>query len=121
MIRVNDRMDPQAGWVDIPGAELADITGSKRTFTVPQGEFSARLATAGAASSRFIIMIGDPDDTTEGIAPDVWTGVVESWQPAGSRLRVVCRPARTVQEVAATLIQAPDPSGPTAPLTGGIG
>lgn len=119
MIRVNDRLDPMTGLVEIPGAELGDPAGSRRVFTVAPGEFTARLATAGAHADRFAIAIGDPDDIEEGVAPDMWFGIVESWRPAGSNLRVVCRPARNVDEIAATVL--PSQSGGPVPRVGGIG
>lgn len=119
VIRVNDRLDQMAGLVDIPGAEPAETLGTKRAFTVGPGEFAARLATAGAHPDRFAIAIGDPDDTEEGVAPDMWFGIVEKWAPAGSRIRVVCRPARNVEEIAATLLPTGGAVG--TPRTGGIG
>lgn len=118
MIRVNDRMDPMKGLVDIPGAEVAFADGAKHSITVPQGEFSARLMTAGVTANRFSIVIGDPTDTEEGVAPDMWFGVIESWRPAGSNVLVVARPARNVEEIAGTLLPA---QGVVAPRVGGIG
>lgn len=118
MIRVNDRMDPMSGLVEVPGAELGDPVGSNRTFTAPQGEFTARLATAGAMADRFAVAIGDPDDVEEGVAPDMWFGVVQSWQPAGSRMRVTARPARNVEEIAGALLPT---QGVGVPRVGGIG
>lgn len=120
MIRVNDRLDPMKGLVEIPGAELSDLVGKKQIFTVPQGEFTARLATAGAVTDRFAIAIGDPDDVEEGTAPNMWFGIVEKWSPAGSNIRVVCRPARNVQERAGTLLPVSG-SGQPAPRLGGVG
>lgn len=119
MIRVNDRLDPMAGLVEIPGAELGDPVGNRRTFTAPQGEFTSRLATAGVMADRFAIAIGDPDDIEEGVAPDMWFGVVQSWQPVGSNMSVVCRPARNVEEIAGALL--PAHSGVITPRVGGIG
>ncbi|WP_454199568.1 hypothetical protein [Nocardia sp. Marseille-Q1738] len=98
MIRVNDRQDPQQGSQSVPGAELVDDSSPyQRVFTVPQGEFVARLAAAGAVQDRFLVAIGNPD-APEGEAPDVWFGVVASWQPQGSKVRVTARAARTAEE-----------------------
>lgn len=119
MIRVNDRLDPMAGLVAIPGAEPAETLGSKRAFTVGPGEFAARLSSAGAHADRFAIAIGDPDDTEEGVAPDMWFGIVEKWQPSGSNVRVLCRPARNIEEIAGALLPAQGAAGIT-PRTGGI-
>lgn len=121
MISYNDRHDPMMGLVPISGAELTDSSGIKRVITVPQGEFSSRLGTAGATADRFSITIGDPDDAEEGTAPDIWSGVVESWQPSGSKIRVVCRPARTVQEIAGTLLSTQGGFGSITPRMGGAG
>lgn len=122
MIRVNDRMDPMSGLVEIPGAELADTTtpATKRAILCPQGEFTARLSTAGAATNRFTVVIGDPDDTEDGVAPDMWFGMLESWAPAGSKILIVCRPARSVEEIAATLLPAQG-GGAFVPPVGGLG
>jgi hypothetical protein len=116
MIRFNDRLDPMTGWAEIPGALPADAPSSdRRAFIVPQGEFSARLTTSGAISDRFSIMFGDPD-AAEGEAPDVWRGVVEAWQPAGSNVSVTCRPARTVHEAVGGVL----PSGAVRRRVGGV-
>jgi hypothetical protein len=98
VIRVNDRQDPQQGSVTIPGAQLVDTSApGSRVFTVPaKGEFTARLMST-ASRERFLVAIGDPVGE-EGVAPDVWYGVVESWQPAGSSVRVTARAARSVEE-----------------------
>lgn len=109
-----------AGWVEIPGAELSDIVGKKHIFTALQGEFTARLATAGALGARFAVAIGDPADVQEGVAPDMWLGIVESWQPAGSSIRVVCRPARTVEECSGALLSTGGSAQIVARL-GGVG
>jgi len=99
MIRINDLQDPHQASTPLAGAELVDDTGDKRSFLTPQNEFTARLMQAGAsASRRFNVAVGDPDAAPEGTAPDVWYGVVEHWQPTGSKLLVTCRQARSVEE-----------------------
>lgn len=115
MIQVNDRTDPQQGWVNVDGAAEADAPQpDKRAFTAPSGtEFTARLSNAGATSNRFSISITDDIEPT-------WFGVVESWQPAGSAVLVVCRPARNVQETVGMPIPTGS-GGPTAAGTGGVG
>lgn len=98
MIRINDRQDPQQGSVVLSDAELVDTSDPRsRVFSVQQGEFAARLQ-GTVAGDRFLVAIGDPE-TEEGIAPDVWYGVVERWQPAGSRVLVTARAARSVEEM----------------------
>lgn len=88
-----------AGSTEIPGAELVDGQHiNRRYFTVPHGEFTARLNIGVGVSNRFNVAIGDPAAATEGQAPDVWYGVVESWQPSGSKLLIVARAARNVEE-----------------------
>lgn len=122
MIRVNDRRDPMMGWVEIPGTELAETTLPDRVaFTAPQGEFTARLASAGADSTRFSICVGDPETAVDGVAPDVWQGMVERWQPAGSNILVICRPARTVEEVAGLPALTSYQPGVGMPMAGGLG
>jgi hypothetical protein len=121
VIRCNDRRDLMMGWVDIPGAELTETTPNQASFTAPQGEFTARLTTAGAGSSRFSITIGDPDDAIEGEAPAVWQGVVERWQPVGARMLIICRPARSVEEVAGMPALSSYLPGVGMPMAGGIG
>lgn len=97
MIRVNDRQDPQQGSVTIPGAQLADTSNpGSQVFSVPQGEFTARL-TSSVARDRFLVAVGDPVGE-EGVAPDVWYGVVESWRQQGSKVLVTARAARSVDE-----------------------
>lgn len=98
VICVNDRDDPMMGSVEIPGAELIESGQGSRTFTAPPGEFTARLQAAGVAADRFRIRIGDPADNIDGVVPDIYYGVVESWQPAGSRILVRVRPARNLEE-----------------------
>lgn len=100
VIRINDRQDPTQPSTPLADAETVDSTGLKRTFLAPGGsEFASRLNQAGAAAPRrFNVAIGDPDEAPEGIAPDVWYGVVESWVPQGSNILVTCRAARTVEE-----------------------
>lgn len=97
MIRVNDRQDPQYGSEVLEGAEIMDDTGDRRRLLVPQGQFTARLGQTPNPSARFNVAIGDPE-APEGEMPDVWYGVVESWQPSGSKILITCRPARTVEE-----------------------
>lgn len=97
MIRINDRQDPQQGSQILSGAELVDTSDPRsRVFSVQQGEFAARLQ--GTVADRFLVAIGDPD-VEEGVAPDVWYGVVERWQPAGSKVLVTARAARAVEEM----------------------
>ncbi|MEU2106478.1 hypothetical protein [Nocardia sp. NPDC019255] len=98
MIRINDRQDPQQGSQELSGAQLVDSTDpTKRSFTAPQkAEFTARLMST-VATDRFLVAIGDPE-APEGEAPDVWYGVVETWQPQGSQVLVTARAARSVEE-----------------------
>lgn len=119
MIRVNDRLDPMVGLVEIGGAIPVDAPSGKRAFSAPQGEFTARLTSAGANFDRFSVMFGDPDAAEEGQAPDVWLGVVESWQPSGSNVLVICRPARNVEEGSGVLMSTS--SSAIRPRVGGIG
>lgn len=98
MIRINDRQDPQQGSQVLSDAQLVDISDPKvRVFSVGQGEFTSRL-TGTVAGDRFLVAVGDPAETEEGTAPDIWYGVVERWQPSGSRVLVTARAARTVEE-----------------------
>lgn len=97
MIRINDRRDPQQGSTVLHGAEVVDESGDKRSILVPQGQFVSRLGQTPDPASRFNIAIGNPE-APEGVEPSVWLGVVESWRPQGSKVLIVCRPARTVEE-----------------------
>ncbi|WP_043737707.1 hypothetical protein [Nocardia asiatica] len=97
MIRVNDTQDPQQGSQVLSGAQLVDTGGPlQRVFSAEKGEFISRLTTS-PNPQRFLVAIGDPD-AEEGIAPDVWYGVVESWRPSGSKVLVTARAARSVEE-----------------------
>lgn len=99
MIRINDRADAQQGSQVLSDAQLVDTNDPKsRVFSVGQGEFLSRL-TGTVAGDRFLVAIGDPDEAEEGTAPDVWYGVVERWQPAGSKVLVTARAARSVEEM----------------------
>jgi hypothetical protein len=99
VIRINDRQDPQQGSQVLTGAQLVDTSDPRsRVFSVEQGEFAARLQ-GTVAGDRFLVAIGDPDEAEEGTAPDVWYGVVERWQPAGSKVLVTARAARSVEEM----------------------
>ncbi|MGW4718862.1 hypothetical protein [Nocardia sp. NPDC004260] len=101
MIRINDRHDPQQGSQVLSGAELVDTSDPRsRVFSVGQSEFMARL-NGTVADNRFLVAIGDPE-TEEGVEPDVWYGVVERWQPAGSKVLVTARAARAVEEMVHT-------------------
>lgn len=97
MIRVNDRMDPNQPSLELSGAEVVDDSGTRRVILVEPCEFTARLANTPNPAARFNISIGDLD-VAEGELPDIWYGVVESWQPQGSKILITCRPARTVEE-----------------------
>ncbi len=98
VIRINDRQDPQQGSQVLTGAQLVDTSDARsRVFSVEQGEFAARLQ-GTVAGDRFLVAIGDPD-VEEGVEPDVWYGVVERWQPAGSKVLVTARTARSVEEM----------------------
>ncbi len=122
MIRINDRRDPMMGWTQVPGAVSIEATEpDRRAFTAPQSEFTARLASAGADANRFSICIGDPDDAVEGQAPELWQGVVERWQPAGSQILIVCRPARSVEEAAGMPAQSTHQPVLGMPAAGGLG
>lgn len=99
MIRVNDRQDFTQPSTPIPGAEIVDHTGEVRRFAVPKGgQFVARLNDTPAPEKRFNIAMGDPADAVEGEEPPIWYGVVQSWQPAGNRIIVTCRAARSIEE-----------------------
>lgn len=97
MIRVNDRDDATTGSVPLDGAQVVETSPLRRSFTVPAGEFTALLA-SGARPERFLVAIGDPD-VPEGVEPDIWRGVLETWQATDGGVLVTVRAARTVEEV----------------------
>ncbi|WP_306365458.1 hypothetical protein [Nocardia sp. CC227C] len=99
MIRVNDRQDPQQPSVPVPGAEIIDYAGDTRRFLVPMdSELAARLNGTPNPESRFNVALGDPADAVEGEEPPIWYGVIQAWQPSGSKIMVTCRAARTIEE-----------------------
>lgn len=92
IIRINDRRDPGMPTFELTGATIETDNPDSGTvdFTVTiDSEFASRLMHTPDPVRRFNVAI-DEDP--------VWYGVVETYRPAGARLLVTARPARSIEE-----------------------